>query len=87
MAARLLMICFFDNEIEFNCKNFLRDVYETNWMNIDKENSHNLIILQENLKKSEQIRAGGFININMDTFLRVMKAAYSMLAVLRQIKN
>jgi 7tm Odorant receptor len=86
-AARFLVFCFYGNEIEFNCKNFLSDVYETNWISIDKAKLKNLIIMQENLKKSESVRAAGFMNIDMDVFLRVMKAAYSTLAVLRQIKK
>jgi hypothetical protein len=66
---------------------FLRDVYEAKWISGDRKSSQNLMILQENLKKPEVIRVADSLNINMDLFLRVMKAAYSVIAVLRQIKK
>jgi hypothetical protein len=85
-VARLFLICFYGNEIEHNTQRFLEDVYETDWIATDKNSKRNLLIIKENLKKADKVRAASFLNINIEIFLSVMKAAYSMLAVLKQIK-
>jgi hypothetical protein len=83
---RFFVICFYGNEIEQNSQHFLDDVYETDWINADRKSQRNFIIIQENLKNSDKIRAAGFLKINIEIFLAVLKAAYSMLAVLKQVK-
>jgi hypothetical protein len=86
VLVRLFVICFYGNEIEHNSQNFLDDVYETDWIAADIKSKRNLLIIQENLKKADKVRAAGFLKINNEIFLSVMKAAYSMLAVLKQVK-
>lgn len=84
---RLLLICHYGNEIEFNSRQFLRHVFDSHWIEFGKKRQKDLVIMQEYLKNQDSVQVAGFIHINMDIFIRVMRAAYSMLAVLRQIRK
>lgn len=87
MAFRLLLLCDVGSEIELNSLNFLRDIYDINWVEGDNIQMKNLSFMQENFKKSVSIKVAGFLVINMQIFLTIMNSAYSMLAVLQQIKK
>lgn len=84
---RLFLICYYGNEIEFNSRSFLQETFHEKFFDVDKNRRKDLVILQENLKNHDVVKVFNFVNVNMEIFLRVVKAAYSMLAVLGKIKK
>lgn len=83
---KLFIVCYYGSEIEFNSKALLREIFTTNWFKSDKSMMKDLVILQENLKKPDSIRAANFLNIDLEIFLTVVRGAYALLAVLKEIK-
>lgn len=84
---RLFIICYYGNEIEHNSEEFLCETYKTKWIDSDKGTRKNVLIIQENLKKPLTIFVAKFLTVNIEVFMNVMKAAYSVFAVLQQIKK
>jgi hypothetical protein len=75
--------------VEYQSGMLIRDLFESVNVDVTKSprNYGSLIIIQENLKRSSVIKAGGFIVINMELFQNVLQSAYSTFAVLRQIQQ
>lgn len=72
--------------METNSGNFLRDIYEKEWSDSDKDCKKILFIMQENFKRPATIKCLGYLKINMDLFLAIMNKAYALIAVFQQIK-
>lgn len=73
---QVLIPCLLGSEIKVNTQQFLANLeYGECIQSIDKKS---FMILQENLKKSTTIRAAGLFGIDLDSFLAVIKAAYSV---------
>lgn len=87
--TKFYVFCYYSSEVEYQSGMLIRDLFAS--VNVDvreiPRNYKSLIIIQENMKRSSAIKAGGYILINMELFLNVLQSAYSTFAVLRQIQS
>jgi hypothetical protein len=89
MMTKFYVFCYYSSEVEHQSGMLIRDLFESINVDVTKipRNYKSLIIIQENMKRSSVIKAGGYIVINMELFLDVLQSAYSTFAVLRQIRQ
>jgi hypothetical protein len=89
MMTKFYVFCYYGSKVEYHSGMLIRDLFESFNVDIRKipKNYKSLIIIQENMKCSSDIKAGGYIVINMELFLNVLQSAYSTFAVLRQIQQ
>lgn len=82
-----VLCCYYGSEFEFNISNVTESFYSCNWYEQSKGFKMDLcIILECSLRKYEFI-AGGLVPINKTTFVRIMKGAYSLFAVLNNLRQ
>lgn len=74
--------CYFGNEIKISTAQFLDCIEYESWINSDDKK--NFIILQECLKKNVKVRAAELFSIDLDSFLAIIKAAYSVFTFFRR---
>lgn len=72
--------CYLGNEIKIKTQQYLSLVEYGEWIKLSEVKS--LIILQECLKKSTKVQVVGLIGIDLDTFLAIIKATYSLVTFL-----
>ena len=87
LLGRFFIPCYFGNEIQYEYGESLRDAYKIDWLDATENDKRSFLILQENLKSSFQLEGGKTVPINLATFVRIIKSAYSMYAVLSHINN
>ncbi|XP_037941066.1 odorant receptor 59a-like [Teleopsis dalmanni] len=79
--------CYFGSNFEFMFDELLQAIYSSNWlMQSPKYKKHMILFMQRALKKRPAY-AGGILRIHLDTFFSTCKAAYSVFAMVWQLKN
>lgn len=87
LIIRFFVPCYFGNEIQHDYEEILRDVYNIDWVDANKLQKQRFMIIQENLKPKFQLRASKILPINLTSFMRILRSAYSLYTVLSQINN
>jgi 7tm Odorant receptor len=68
--------CYYGSQIKSITNSYSSSIDYGKW--IMTESKKDMLILQEVLKKPANLRAGGWINIDLETFLKIVKSAYSL---------
>lgn len=84
MLLQVSIPCYYSNEISINSKNYLRNIESDFWITLNSSNRKDIIILHEILKKSVTIKAAGLFNMDLRTFLAMIKSAYSVFTFFKQ---
>lgn len=79
---QVLIPCNLGSEIKFTTQQYLANIEYGEWIKL--EDSKNFVILQETLKKLTSIRAAGMFHIELESFLAIIKAAYSVFTFFRR---
>lgn len=73
--------CYFGSQIKFNSQQFMASIEYGEW--IKSNDKKNFIFLQENLKHVIMIRAGRLFDIDLNSFLAIIRAAYTFYTFLK----
>ncbi|KAG5684281.1 hypothetical protein PVAND_013517 [Polypedilum vanderplanki] len=87
LLFQIFMPCCCGSLIEQQSKEFVYDLFSSDWRDIDTKHKKKMIFIMENMKKTIQLRAFGFDAINLEFFFQVLKIVYSMYAVLQSMKD
>ncbi|XP_065359766.1 odorant receptor 59a-like [Calliphora vicina] len=85
MPAEILPPCYYGTIMEFEFQNLSYSLFSTNWMDQDVTFKKNLRIFAEQAKKPLYVMAW-LVRINMTSFLYACKNAYSLFAVVMNMK-
>lgn len=85
LSIQFFIPCYFGSEIEHDFQNLLRDMYTLNWIEGNKIEKKNFIIIHECLKAKLQLKSVSIFHINLTTFLKILQSAYSMYTLLRSL--
>ncbi|XP_037815425.1 odorant receptor 59a-like [Lucilia sericata] len=85
MPAEILPACYYGTIMEFEFQNLSYALFSTNWMDQSIEFKKNLRIFAEQANKPLYLMAW-LVRINMTSFLYACKNAYSLFAVVMNIK-
>lgn len=87
LLFRFFIPSYFGDVVSHNYRELFNDVFQIEWIDAGKNDKKNFLILQEILKQSFQLTAAKIFAINLKSFLKIIESAYSMYAVLQQIKS
>ncbi|XP_037815424.1 odorant receptor 33b-like [Lucilia sericata] len=84
-ALEIMPLCYYGTVVEMEFQNLTYAIFSSNWLEQDKIFKQNLRIFAETTKKPLHITSWVFY-VNLDTFLFVCKNAYSMFALIMNLK-
>ncbi|XP_013116840.2 odorant receptor 94b [Stomoxys calcitrans] len=85
MILEIFLPCYFANEITVNSSLLLFDIYKSNWLNYSPSTRKFIILFMEFLKQPVIIKAGGYFEIGLPIFTKVMNNAYTFFALLLNV--
>ena len=85
MAVEILPACYYGSIMEFEFQHLTYALFSTNWMDQDLTFKNNLRIFAEQANKPLYVMAW-LVRINMNSFLVACKNAYSLFAVVMNVK-
>lgn len=87
LLFRYFIPCYFGSEIQNEYGNLSKDIFETNWLEGNKHQKQDFLIIQEFLKKNFRLEGGNILPVNLSTFLTIVKSVYSLYTVLMNLNN
>ena len=85
MAVEILPACYYGSIMEFEFQHLTYALFSSNWMDQDVRFKKNLRIFAEQANKPLYVMAW-LVRINMNSFLVACKNAYSLFAVVMNVK-
>ncbi|RZB66617.1 7tm 6 domain containing protein [Asbolus verrucosus] len=87
ITGEVFLYCWFGNEIQIKSGQLSYALFESDWISLSPEVRKNLIIFMLKVQKSLNISALGLFNLSLDTFMKIMRTAWSYFALLRQVNS
>jgi hypothetical protein len=85
--SKLFTPCYYGSVIESCSEKFFGNFYEIEWETMKASEGKGFLIVQQNLKRSLQVRAMKVVEINLVTFVGILQWTYSMYATISVIKK
>ncbi|XP_037912034.1 odorant receptor 2a-like [Hermetia illucens] len=86
MASEICLPCYCGNEIVYENDQFTDALYSCNWMDRDRKFKQALLFTMQRTQKPTVIYAGGIVRVSLSTLLAVFKSAYSLFAIVNQMR-
>ncbi|RZC40832.1 7tm 6 domain containing protein [Asbolus verrucosus] len=87
VAVEIFMYCWFGNEIEIKSSKLPYSVFESDWTGFSPEEKKNLIIFVLNVHRPLRISAFGLFYLSLETFVKIMRTAWSYFALLHRLNS
>ncbi|XP_070508766.1 odorant receptor 2a-like [Chironomus tepperi] len=84
---KLFTPCYYGSYIEHESEAIFRNLYNSAWLNYKFSDKKKLLVLQTNFGKTLKVRALNIVEINLETFVKIIQWTYSMYASLRALRN
>ncbi|XP_019892807.2 odorant receptor 94b-like [Musca domestica] len=87
MIFEIFLPCYFGNEITLNSSEIMLDVYRTDWLEYSVANRKLIILFREFLKRPDKVTIGGYFEVGLPIFTKVVNNAYSFFALLMNVEK
>ena len=87
MILKIFLPCYFGNELTSASSKLSTALYDSAWLETDREFKMNMKIFIENAKLEINFTAFSFFKANLETFKAIVNTAYSLYAVLKNINK
>ncbi|RZC32149.1 7tm 6 domain containing protein [Asbolus verrucosus] len=87
VLVEVFMYCWFGNEIEVKSSKVPYAVFESDWTGLSPNIKKNLVIFVSRVRRPLQISAFGLFFLSLETFVRILRTAWSYFALLRQVNS
>lgn len=87
MTLQIFLPCYFGNEITNASSKLSAALFHSKWTTGDESMMKIMKVFMENTKKEMKISVLGVFDLNLSTFSKIINSAYSLYAILKQIKN
>jgi len=84
---KLFTPCYYGSFIEHESEKIFSNLYNADWLECKLSDKKNLLVLQQNFGKTQKVKAMKIVEINLETFVKIIQWTYSMYAALWAIKN
>ncbi|CAG9810636.1 unnamed protein product [Chironomus riparius] len=84
---KLFTPCCYGSFIEQESEKMFRNLFNSTWLDSKLSDKRKLLVLQQNFEKNLKVRAMKIVEINLETFVKVIQWTYSMYAALWALKN
>ncbi|XP_044743851.1 odorant receptor 94a-like [Chrysoperla carnea] len=85
VLIQLFLYCWYGNKVYFKSMDFTDDIYMSNWQKCGAKIRKALCIIINRGQKPISITAGNFIPVRLETFISIVKTAYSALTLLQNM--
>lgn len=86
MPLEVFPLCYFGTSAQMEFEQLSYAIFSCNWVAQNTAFKKNLLIFTEQSLRKQIVIAGGMFAVNMDTFFATLKFAYSLFAVVVQMK-
>lgn len=86
MQLQMFPTCYYGSNFQYLFDQLHRSVYASNWMEQSSKYKQHMILLTERSLKQNVALAGGMVRIHLDTFFSSCRGAYSLLAIIMNMK-
>ncbi|XP_053955629.1 odorant receptor 59a-like [Anastrepha ludens] len=86
MPLEIFPLCYYGTYMEMEFEQLTYAIFSCNWMDQDAVFKKNLRIFAEQSLRKQIVIAGGIFAVNLDTFFAALKSAYSLFALVVQMK-
>ncbi|RZB40986.1 7tm 6 domain containing protein [Asbolus verrucosus] len=87
ISVQVFMYCWFGNEIEVKSSNLPDAIFDSDWTSLPTEVKRNLIIFLIRVQRPLKMSAFGLFYLSLETFVKIMRTAWSYFALLRQVNS
>ncbi|GLV40357.1 Odorant receptor 43a [Carabus blaptoides fortunei] len=87
LLIELFMYSWYANEIILESSNVAKAAWESRWYDCGNNVKKGLILVIMRAQRPCILTAGGFYTMSLQTFLQILQATYSYVALLRQAQN
>ncbi|RZC37072.1 7tm 6 domain containing protein [Asbolus verrucosus] len=87
ITVQVFLYCWFGNEIEIKSSKLPYAIFECDWTDLSPEVKKNMLFFGMRLQKSLQVSAFGLFYLSLETFVKILRTAYSYFALLRQVNK
>ena len=84
---KLFTPCYYGSFIEHESEKMFRNLFNPAWLDSNLTDKKKLLVLQQNFGKTLKVRAMKIVEINLETFVKIIQWTYSMYAALWALKN
>ncbi|XP_063912011.1 odorant receptor Or1-like [Zophobas morio] len=81
MFTEIYFYCYYGTALYEESNTLTNAIYTAKWYDYDPRSKKALIILMERSKKPIVVTAGRILDLSLDTFIKILRRAYSLLAV------
>ncbi|XP_031633731.1 odorant receptor 33b-like [Contarinia nasturtii] len=85
MFIEIYIPCFFGTILHYKSDELTASIFHSNWIEQNAYFKHLMIIFTQGTIRPIRIFAGGLFEVNLPTFLAIVRMAYSMFALLRNV--
>ncbi|RZB39074.1 7tm 6 domain containing protein [Asbolus verrucosus] len=87
ISVQTFMYCWFGNEIELKSTKLPYAVFESDWIGLPSDIRKKMIIFLLRTHKPLKMSAFGLFYLSLETFVRILRTAWSYFALLRQVSS
>nr|QBB72988.1 odorant receptor [Protaetia brevitarsis] len=84
VVFQISLYCYWGNEVTLQAANVAKAVAEADWLEAPKSVRKAIILVTARSQKPLYMTAGKFVNLSIDTLVRIIKGSFSYFMVLRQ---
>ncbi|RZB40488.1 7tm 6 domain containing protein [Asbolus verrucosus] len=87
ISLQVFLYCWFGNEIEVKSAKLPYAVFASDWTSLPPEIKRDLVIFLLRIHRPLKMSAFGLFNLSLETFVKIMRTAWSYFALLRQVNS
>nr|XP_012230503.1 PREDICTED: odorant receptor Or1-like [Linepithema humile] len=84
MFTQILIYCWYGNEVKLKSVQFADEVFGMNWVTENKKVKDNLIMIMNRSTMPIEF-SSAHLNLNLDSFVKLLKISYSAYSILQQM--
>ncbi|XP_075970372.1 odorant receptor 88a [Anticarsia gemmatalis] len=81
-STQVFLYCYFGNLVQYESQSLLDSVYLSDWVSVSPKFRRLLLIAMQRWSRTLAPRIAGIIPLSLNTFVSILKSAYSLYAVL-----
>ncbi|XP_012060056.1 PREDICTED: odorant receptor 49b-like [Atta cephalotes] len=86
MLTQIFFYCWYGNEVKIKSHQMIDNIFEMEWLTLNKNKKKSLIIIMRRTIVPIQITCAYIIPMNLDSFMGILKTSYSTYNLLEKIR-
>ncbi|XP_063925823.1 odorant receptor Or1-like [Zophobas morio] len=87
ITAQILLYCWFGNKVELKSSQIIYALYESKWFQQPPPVKKNFLILSIRCQRPIKLTAINLFTLSLDTFIKILRSAWSYFAVLSSVNK